>query len=173
MYDKIIKFKEVSMVKILIIYYSRTGNTEIMAKSVAEGVKEEGGEPILKRVEETDVEDLLDADGIIVGSPTYFGLPSAEIKKLFDDSVKYYGKLEGKIGGAFSSSAHIGGGNETTIMSIIQMMLIHGMIVQGTTKSDHYGPVSVGKPDEKIKKDCKELGKRVTKLAKLINFHQT
>ncbi|MCR6624670.1 MAG: flavodoxin domain-containing protein [archaeon YNP-LCB-024-027] len=76
------------MVRILIIYYSRTGNTEIMAKSVAEGVKEEGGEAILKRVEETNVEDLLNADGIIVGSPTYFGLPSAEIKKLFDDSVK-------------------------------------------------------------------------------------
>ncbi|HOK56627.1 MAG TPA: NAD(P)H-dependent oxidoreductase [bacterium] len=156
------------MGKVLIIYHSRTGNTEEMAKSVAEGVKEEGVDVVLKPVEKTDCDDLLDADGIIVGSPTYFGLPSAEIKKLFDDSVKFYGSLEGKVGGAFTSSAHIGGGNETTIMGIIQMMLIHGMIVQGTTKSDHYGPVSIGKPNDKVKKDCKELGKRVAKLVKKI-----
>ena len=154
--------------RILIIYHSRTGNTKIMAESVAEGVKEEGLEYALKKVEETKVEDLLEFDGIIVGSPTYFGLPSAEIKKLFDDSVKYYGKLEGKIGGAFTSSVNIGGGNETTIMGIIQMMLIHGMIIQGTTKSDHYGPVSIGSPNDKIKKDCKELGKRIAKLVKKI-----
>lgn len=156
------------MSKVLIIYYSRTGNTKEMAKYVAEGVKEENVEIELKSVEESKVEDLLSADGIIVGSPTYFGLPSAEIKKLFDASVKYYGKLEGKVGGAFTSSAHIGGGNETTIMGIIQMMLIHGMIVQGTTTSDHYGPVSVGKPTEKVKKDCKNLGKRVAKLVKIL-----
>ncbi|MCM8818798.1 MAG: flavodoxin family protein [Candidatus Omnitrophica bacterium] len=154
--------------RILIIYHSRTGNTKIMAESVAEGVKEEGLEYALKKVEETKIEDLLEFDGIIVGSPTYFGLPSAEIKKLFDDSVKYYGKLEGKIGGAFTSSVNIGGGNETTIMGIIQMMLIHGMIIQGTTKSDHYGPVSIGSPNDKIKKDCKELGKRIAKLVKKI-----
>ena len=154
------------MKKVLIIYYSRTGNTKIMAKSVAEGVKEEGLEAVLKKVEEAKIEDLLDADGIIVGSPTYFGLPSAEIKKFFDESVKYYGKLEGKVGGAFSSSALTGGGNETTIIGIIEMMLIHGMIVQGTTKADHYGPVSVGKPTKKILDDCKLLGKRVAGLVK-------
>ncbi|MGC8976306.1 MAG: flavodoxin family protein [Candidatus Ratteibacteria bacterium] len=156
------------MAKVLIIYHSKTGNTEEMAKSVEEGVKEEKVEVILKSIEETKLEDLLDADGIIVGSPTYFGLPSAEIKELFDRSVKYYGKLEGKIGAAFTSSAHIAGGNETTIMGILQMMLIHGMIVQGTTKSDHYGPVSIGKPNDKVKRDCKELGKRVAKLVKKI-----
>ncbi|MCM8804870.1 MAG: NAD(P)H-dependent oxidoreductase [Candidatus Omnitrophica bacterium] len=156
------------MAKVLIIYHSKTGNTKEMAKSVEEGVKEEKVEVILKSVEEIELDDLLTADGIIVGSPTYFGLPSAEIKEIFDKSVKYYGKLEGKVGGAFTSSAHIGGGNETTIMGIIQMMLIHGMIVQGTTKSDHYGPVSIGRPDEKIKRDCKELGKRVARLVKKI-----
>ncbi|MCM8785479.1 MAG: NAD(P)H-dependent oxidoreductase [Candidatus Omnitrophica bacterium] len=156
------------MGKVLIIYHSKTGNTEEMARSVAEGVKEEGLEFVLKSIEDTKIEDLLNSDGIIVGSPTYFGLPSSEIKKLFDESVKYYGHLEGKVGGAFTSSALIGGGNETTIMSIIQMMLIHGMIVQGTTKSNHYGPVSIGKPDNKVKNDCKELGRRVSKLIKKI-----
>lgn len=156
------------MAKILVIYHSKTGNTKKMAEFVVEGVKEARGEAILKSIEECKVEDLLECDGIIVGSPTYFGLPSAEIKKLFDESVKFYGKLEGKVGGAFSSSALIGGGNETTVMGILQMMLIHGMIIQGTTKSDHYGPVSVGKPDEKVKKNCKELGRRITELVRKI-----
>lgn len=156
------------MGKVLIIFHSKTGNTKEMAKNVAEGVKEEGIEVILKSIEDTKVEDMLEADGIIVGSPTYFGLPSFEIKKLFDESVKYYGLLEGKVGGAFTSSALIGGGNETTIMGIIQMMLIHGMIVQGTTKSNHYGAVSIGKPDNKVKNECRELGRRVAKLVKKI-----
>jgi len=119
------------MSKVLIVYFSKTGNTKKMAEKVAEGIKETGCEFILKSVEETKVDDLLEVDGIIVGSPTYFGLPAAEIKKLFDESIVHFGKLEGKVGGAFTSSANIGGGNETTILSIYQMMLIHGMIVQG------------------------------------------
>ena len=154
------------MAKIIVVYYSKTGNTESMAKLVAEGVREENVEVLLKSVEETSPEDLKDADGIIVGSPTYFGLPAAEIKKLFDESVKYFGEFEGKIGGAFTSSANIGGGNETTILGILQMMLIHGMIVQGTTLSGHYGPVAIGSPDEKCKEECKVLGRRVARLVK-------
>ena len=110
------------MNKILIIYFSKTGNTKKMAEKVAEGIKETGCEFILKSVEETKVDDLLEVDGIIVGSPTYFGLPAAEIKKLFDESVVHFGKLEGKVGGAFTSSANIGGGNETTILSILPLI---------------------------------------------------
>ncbi len=87
-------------------------------------------------------------------------------EKLFDDSVRFYGKLIGKVGGAFTSSANIGGGNETTILSIVQMMLIHGMIVQGTTDGGHYGPVAIGSPDEKTLKECRNLGKRVAILVK-------
>ncbi len=154
------------MSKILVVYYSKTGNTRKMAELVAEGVKEEGLEVILKSTDEAKPEDFLQVDGIIAGSPTYFGLPAAEIKKLFDESVKYFGKLEGKVGGAFTSSANIGGGNETTIMGIIQMMLIHGMVVQGTTLSGHYGPVAVGSPESEVEKECKELGKRVANLVK-------
>ena len=154
------------MAKIIVVYYSKTGNTKSMAKLVAEGVKEENVEVSLKSVEETTPEDLKEADGIIVGSPTYFGLPAGEIKKLFDESVKYFGEFEGKVGGAFTSSANIGGGNETTILGILQMMLIHGMIVQGTTLSGHYGPVAIGSPDEKCKEECKALGRRVARLVK-------
>ncbi len=152
------------MPKVLIVYYSRTGNTEKMARCVAEGAKIDGVDVELKKVEDTKAEDLLDADGIIVGSPVYYGLMSAEIKQLFDQSVKFHGRLTGKVGGAFASSANIGGGNETTVMGILQMMLIHGMIVPGTADGDHYGPVAIGAPDERSTPQCSALGQRVAEL---------
>ncbi|MCD6219258.1 NAD(P)H-dependent oxidoreductase [Candidatus Calescamantes bacterium] len=154
------------MSKVLVVYYSRTGNTEMMAREVAKGVEDEGVEVLLKKVEETTPEDFLDAEGIIIGSPTYFGLPSQKIVKLLDESVKYYGKLEGKVGGAFSTSGILGGGNETTVMGIIQMLLIHGMVIQGTTKGAHYGAVSIGKPGKGELEVARELGKRVASLVK-------
>ncbi|MGA2192750.1 MAG: NAD(P)H-dependent oxidoreductase [Nitrospirota bacterium] len=154
------------MPKVLILYYTRTGNTEKMARLVEEGVKAGGAEAILKPVTDATLEDLQSADGIIIGSPTYYGLPAAEIIKLIDDSVKLHGRLEGKIGAAFSSSANIGGGNETVIMAIIQAMLIHGMVVQGIPKGDHYGPVSIGAPDDRVGRQCRILGERVARLTK-------
>jgi len=154
------------MEKILIIYYSKTGNTEEMAKSVGEGVKEEGVGVEVKKVEDTMVDELLKADGIIIGSPTYYGGMAAPVKELLDESVKFHGQLKGKVGGAFSSSANIGGGNETTIMDILKAFLIHGMIIQGTPEGDHYGPVAIGTPDGRSKSQCKDLGRRVAKLVK-------
>ena len=154
------------MPKILVIYYSKGGNTKKMADFVAKGVKEEGGEVAVKTVDNVYPDELVQYDGYIIGSPTYYGLMAAPVKKLLDDSVILHGKLEGKVGGAFTSSANIGGGNETTILSILQALLIHGMIIQGTAKSDHYGPVAIGAPDSRAEKQCIALGKRVTKLAK-------
>jgi len=154
------------MSKIGVSCYSRSGNTQKMAEFVSQGVKEEGVEVELKRIEDTTLEDLLAWDGIIVGSPTYYGGAAAPVKDLFDRSVKYHGRLEGKVGGAFASSANIGGGNETTILSLLQMMLIHGMIIQGSSKGDHYGPVSIEKPDERVGVQCKALGKKIARLVK-------
>ena len=69
------------------------------------------------------------------------------------------------MGAAFASSANIGGGNETTIMAILQSMLIHGMTIRGNSKGDHYGPVSINAPDARVEKQCRELGRRVAELA--------
>jgi NAD(P)H dehydrogenase (quinone) len=151
--------------RILVVYSSKTGNTKRMAEAVAEGVRETGCEALLQPVGETTPDDLLGCDGVIAGSPTYFGLAAWDLKKLFDDSVVHYRKLEGKPGGAFSSSGILGGGNETTVMSILAMMLVHGMVVCGTTSGAHYGPVSVGRPDDAAKRQCRALGKRVADLA--------
>jgi NAD(P)H dehydrogenase (quinone) len=157
------------MAKILIIYYSKTGNTKAMAEYVSQGVKKAGAEVIMKSVEGAKVEEMLKADGIILGSPTYYGHSSGVMRSFIDKSVKLHGKLEGKVGGAFASSANIGGGNETTVLDIIHAMLIHGMIVQGLSNGDHYGPVSIGEPGDRTKDNCIELGRTVAELANKLN----
>lgn len=154
--------------KILVSYYSRTGNTEKMAEAIARGVKEEGVACDLKEVTTVTVDELLDYDALIFGSPTYYGLVAAEMKKLIDDSVKHHGKLAGKIGGAFSSSGMIGGGGETTILSIIQAFLIHGMIVIGDAIIQHYGPLAIGAPDEETHKMCIQYGQKIAGLTKKV-----
>jgi len=156
------------MAKAIVIYYSRTGNTKKMAEFIAEGLEKEKIEVSLKKTEEVKVEELLKYDAIIIGSPTYYGTMAYPIKKLLDDSVKFHGSLDGKVGAAFSSSANIGGGNETTILDILNAMLIHGMIIQGDPQGDHYGAVSIGSPDERVKKQCFRMAKRIANLLKTL-----
>lgn len=148
----------------LVIYYSRSGNTRIMAQTIADAMNKAGLSTQCKMVTETKVDDVLKADAIVVGSPTYYGRPAAPIAAFFDETVNKHGKLDGKIGGGFASSANIGGGNETTVLEIINMMLIHGMIVYGDPQGDHYGPVSIGKPDDRVIGQCTRRGTRIAEL---------
>ena len=157
------------MVRMLICYYSRSGNTKKMAYLIQKGVMEEDVDVDTKDVKDVKVDDLLGYDGIIIGSPTYYGLPAAEVKSLLDKSVKHHGKLSGKVGGAFASSANIGGGNETTVLAILEALLIHGMTICGDSKGDHYGPVSIEKPDDRVEKVCVRYGKRVAALTKKLH----
>lgn len=151
--------------KILIVYDSRSGNTEKMAFAVAEGAKMVTAAVTVKKVDKTSLEDLLEADAIIVGSPTYYGLMSSGIKDLFDKSVKIHGKLAGKVGAAFTSAGGTATGAETTILSILEAMLVHGMIIQGRADNKHYGAACVEAPDEEAAKYCRELGERTAALA--------
>ncbi len=155
------------MLKALIIYYSQSGNTEKMAHFVEGGVTKEGGVEVeVKHVESVDLEELLAADALVIGSPTFYGTMAWPIKKLIDESVKFHGKLVGKVGGAFTSSGGRAGGNETTILDILNALLVHGMIVQGDSSGDHYGPVAVGSPDAQAENGCRKLGERVARLVK-------
>jgi NAD(P)H dehydrogenase (quinone) len=150
--------------KILIVYDSKTGNTEKMASAIAKGAEKIGAEATVKRVEQTKLEDLQSADGIIMGSPTYFGQMSAKLKALIDESIKIHEKLTGKVGAAFTSAGGTATGAETTLLSIVQAMLIHGMIVQGNAEDKHYGVAVTGAPKAKDLKACEELGSRVANL---------
>lgn len=154
------------MAKILVVYYSQTGNTMKMAEIIAEGINKEGPCAVLKELKDVKAGELSEYEGIVIGSPTYYGAMAYQVKALFDESVKYHGKLEGKIGGAFTSSANVAGGNETTILGILNAMLIHGMIIQGDPLGDHYGPVAIGSVDARARKECLRFGSRIARLVK-------
>lgn len=145
------------MKKVLLVYYSRSGNTEKMAKMIAKGLLEKKVIIDLKRVEEVNIDSLPEYDGYIIGTPNYFGTMAAEIKKFIDDSVKYYRKIEGKLVAAFCSTGMIGGGGETACLDILKAFLIHGCLCLGFTRLGHYGPVAIGKPDDRVEKEIKEM----------------
>ncbi len=154
---------------ILIVYDSHTGNTEKMAHSVSDGVESEGVEVVVKRVEEATVSELKDVQGVILGSPVYYGLPSAKMKRYIDQTSEIHGELAGKVGGAFASAGGLHTGAETTLVALNQALMIHGMVVQGEEGWNHYGAASEGAPDDRDKETCRRLGARVARLAK--NLH--
>jgi len=151
------------------MYYSRSGNTKKLALEIAKGVEEvEDVKCVLKSVSEVTKDDFSDSDGIIAGSPVYFGTMAAELKEVFDKFVGIRKKMENKIGAAFATSADPSGGKETTIISIIQAMLIYGMVLVGDPLSatGHYGASCVGAPDQGTSSNAQKLGKRVASLVK-------
>lgn len=152
------------MAKGIVIYYSRTGNTKEMAQIIAESMNEAGLQTDCKSVDKIKADDLLGYDAIVIGSPTYYGQMAGPVKELIDETVVFHGGLDGKVGAAFSSAGNIGGGNETTIMGINEAMLIAGMIIHGDPKGDHYGPVSIGKPDDRVREQCRRRGHRIAEL---------
>lgn len=153
---------------ILVLYYSRGGNTKKLAEAVAAGVESAGASAVLRSTGEVTKEDFLDASGVIAGSPVYFGVMAWELKKIFDEFVGTRRKMENKVGAAFATGGHHTGGKETTIMSILQCMLIYGMIVVGDpmSASGHYGVACLGQPDDSASDDAMKLGARVAELCK-------
>lgn len=141
------------MSKVLILYYSSYGHIEKMAEAVAEGVREAGGEATIKRVPElvpddiakksgfkldqaapiATVAELPDYDAIVLGVPTRFGNMPAQMKNFLDQTGGLWaqGKLIGKVGSVFTSTATQHGGQESTILSTHIVLLHHGMLVAG------------------------------------------
>jgi NAD(P)H dehydrogenase (quinone) len=154
-----------ALARVLVVYDSESGNTEKMAFAVADGVKQvKNVDVVVKRVENASLPDLCSADGIIFGSPTYYGQMSGKLKTFIDGSVKIHGKLEGKVGAAFTSSGGTASGAETTLLSIIETMMVHGMVFQGRSDDKHYGPAALGAPHAKEIESCRELGRKVARL---------
>jgi len=111
------------MGNILILYDSATGNTTAMAHLVAEGAQQVSGTEVrVKTVDEASGEDVLWSDGIAVGSPTNMGILSWKMKRFWDQlGGELWGKIDGRIGCAFSSSGGWGGGAELTCQSIAEL----------------------------------------------------
>ena len=156
------------MPKVLIAYFSHGGNTRKMAEALAGSVEQGGCEVELKKISETQMDDLRAADGVLLGTPCYFGCMAAEVKSFIDESIKLFGKgeLVGKPGGVFASTGGIGGGGEMALLSMLQGLLIHGMVVQGIKSGGHFGPLAIGEPDERVLGECQKYGAQFAALVK-------
>ena len=155
--------------QILVLYFSKGGNTKKLAEAILKGVESvDGVEGVLKHTDDVTKENFVSSDGIIAGSPVYFGVMAAQLKKIFDEFVGVRKKMEGKVGAAFATSADPSGGKETTMMSIIQVMLIYGMVIVGDPMSatGHFGTACVGAPESGSLENGMKLGQRVAELAK-------
>jgi len=154
------------MPKGLVVYDSATGNTEKMAMAISQGMKRAGLDVEAKRVKNVSLSDLIDADAIVLGSPTYFATMSNHMKRLIDESVKIYpDKLKDKVGAAFTSYQGLGG--EMTLLSLILAMLVHRMIIVGH-QSGELGAISFEAPDDKHIAECEAFGERVADVTKAV-----
>jgi NAD(P)H dehydrogenase (quinone) len=152
------------MAKVLVLYYSSYGHIETMAHAVAEGARSAGATVDVKRVPETapleiakaahfkleqkapvaSVEDLGNYDAIIIGCPTRFGRMPSQMASFLDQAGGLWmrGALNGKVGGAFTSTASQHGGQEVTLFSIITNLLHFGMTIVGLPYS-HQGMMTL------------------------------
>jgi len=141
------------MAKVLVLYYSSYGHIETMAQAVAEGARSAGAEVVIKRVPElvpdavakasnfkvdqaapvATVDELPDYDAIVFGVPTRFGNMAAQMKNFLDQTggLWFAGKLVGKVGSVFASTATQHGGQESTILSTHTVLLHQGMVIVG------------------------------------------
>lgn len=141
------------MARVLVLYYSSYGHVEQMAEAVAEGARETGAEVTIKRVPElvpddvarssglkvdqkapiATIDELPGYDAIIIGAPTRYGNMAAQMKNFLDQTGGLWaqGKLNGKVGGAFTSTATQHGGQESTILSTHIVLLHLGFVIVG------------------------------------------
>jgi NAD(P)H dehydrogenase (quinone) len=141
------------MAKVLIVYYSRTGNTEEMAKAVEEGAKAAGAEVIMKRATEATAADLLNCDTVAFGSPTNFAYMAGALKEFFDCSL---GEVRGKVSG--KPYCAFGSGRRGT-RKVVEV--IEGICDALELKKATEGIVATGKPTPEVLAECRELGKKI------------
>jgi NAD(P)H dehydrogenase (quinone) len=194
------------MTKVLVLYYSSYGHIEAMADAVASGAGDAGAMATVKRVPELVPEnvakashfkldqaapiatpdELVDYDAIIIGTPTRFGNMAAQMKNFLDQTGNLWfgGKLIGKVASVFTSTATQHGGQESTILSTLPVLLHHGMIIvglpysaQGQMRLDEitggtpYGASTIAGPDGSRKPSANEFelarfqGRHVTEIA--------
>ena len=145
--------------KVLILYYSGSGNTQKMAKAIAEAMKSSAMSVTVEDVGKFDISLLPNYDSIVLGSPTYFSNVAWQVKKAIDESIVHYrgGKLKEKVAGIFTSAGTSRDGKDCLKMLEVALGLHHGMkVVEGILRVD-------GESDKEIEKRCKEYGERLAK----------
>jgi NAD(P)H dehydrogenase (quinone) len=149
----------VSSRKVLIVYYSGSGNTEKVAEAIAEAMKASGMNVTIESAVKFDVSRLPNYDSIVLGSPTYFSNMAWQVKKVVDESIVHYGggKLKGKVAGIFTSAGTLKDGRDCLKMIEVALGYHHGMkVVEGFLRVD-------GESDKEVKKRCQEYGKKLVR----------
>jgi NAD(P)H dehydrogenase (quinone) len=164
-------------VRVLVAYYSMTGNTEKMARGVAEGAESvKGAVVLLKRVEQVTAEDLFGTDALVVGSPVYWSNMAGPVKTFFDNWQLKFGvypefKMRNKVGAAFATGGQVSSGKEVAMLTMLAAMLGNHMIVvsgggafgaSATTEGNSPGI------DDQEMADAKALGQRVAEVTTLL-----
>lgn len=146
--------------RLLITYYTAAGNTKKMADAIRKGAEKLGVTVVMKDVEQCSVGDLAEADGVVVGSPTYFSNVAWQVKKLIDESIALYRRereLSGKVGGCFTSSGTHRDGKDCIRMMELAFGFHHKMkMIPGIIRSS-------GDPEEAVSKMCEAYGTEVAR----------
>jgi NAD(P)H dehydrogenase (quinone) len=145
--------------KILILYFSGSGNTKRMAKAIGEAMKSSAMSVTVEDVGKVDISHLPNYDSIVLGSPTYFSNVAWQVKKVIDESIVHYGgeKLKGKVAGIFTSAGTRRDGTDCLKMLDVALGLHHGMkVVEGILRVD-------GESDKQVEKRCQQYGKKLLK----------
>jgi NAD(P)H dehydrogenase (quinone) len=159
--------------RILLLFDSRGGLTEVLAESIAEGVRSvDGIELSYRRIDEAEPRELTQCDALIVGSPNWSGI-TGKLKEWFDYSGDLWesGELAGKPAAAFTAGWSRSGGIEATLLQLLHPLLAHGMIIVGLPwtetmreSSSYYGATAHGHVTDADKAQAHALGTRVANL---------
>ena len=186
------------MKDVLIVYYSKNDSTKKMARSIARGI--ESVDNITSTVRTVDSEIYKDSDdiivskddlekcsGMIIGSPTHFGNMASPLKAFLDNTTQewFNGTLENKLGGVFTSSSSMHGGQESTLLTMMVPLIHHGMIIAGVPYSEKtlsktktggspYGPTHVSineaiELSDEEKTICISYGKRFAEIVRKLS----
>ena len=164
-------------VRILVAYYSRRGNTERLAREVATGAGSvQDANVVLKRIEDVEAADLLAADGIIIGSPVYFGSMAAAVKSFFEDwqfRFDFYPSrpLRDKVGAVFATGGQSAGGRELAMIGMLAAMLHQWMLVLSGESPIGASAATESKPipiDASELAEARALGRRVAEVARIV-----
>jgi len=146
--------------RLLIAYYTGGGNTETMAEEIGKGAEGERVDVEIKRIESCSLVDFANADGIVVGSPTYFSNVAWQVKKLIDESIALYRKdhqLEGRVGGCFTSSGTRRDGKDCIKMLELAFGFHHRMkMLPGIIRAS-------GDSEAEVSKMCQKYGAKVAR----------
>lgn len=158
--------------RVAVIYYSQTGNTKKMAEAIVKGIRsEENMEAEAFSIDEITQDYMNDCQGVIVGTPTYYGTLCGAIKVWLEKTTGLF-DLSGKMAGAFATAAYVHGGGDIAIQSVLGHLLINGTLIYSSGRAFgnpviHQGPVAIDSDLESYEELFEIYGSRFAKAMRM------